>query len=218
MTGCEDAKAVLFDLYNTLIDIETDEGSMDTYRTTSAWLAYEGVEVDPKTLKAEYRRLCRDQIWSRGEMHPEVNVEEVFREICREFRLWDLDESQVAKRAARAFRAASLRRKRVFPQSRTLLEYLADRPLGIVSNGQRVFSEHELRHLGIRDYFDVIVFSSDYGYKKPDPRLFKCALREIGVDPGDALFIGDSYENDILGPRQIGMSSMFIHDAWGLTA
>lgn len=213
MTGCENVQAVLFDLYNTLIEVETDEESMETYRATSAWLAYEGVEIDPETLKAEYRRLCREHAWSCGETYPEVHVERVFREICRRFCLWDIDEKRVGRRAARTFRAASLRKKRLIQGSRSLLEYFADRPLGIVSNGQRVFSERELRHLGIRDYFDVVVFSSDYGYKKPDPRLFRHALHRLGVHPENTLFIGDSYRNDILGPRRIGMQAMFIREA-----
>ncbi|WP_235855572.1 HAD family hydrolase [Methanofollis fontis] len=51
----------------------------------------------------------------------------------------------------------------------------------------------------MRDYV-VVVFSSDLGYKKPEPRIFRHALSRLSVYPGSALFIGDSYRNDIGGP------------------
>lgn len=212
----DNVQAVFFDCYNTLIEIGTDEDDPLTWQMLSSWLSYQGVSIGAQDLMHEYRRTCREQAAQRGESYPEIDVEAVFVQICRDHRLWDLDARRVGRRAARAFRAASVRKKRVFPESLRLLEHLRGLPMGIVSNGQRVFSEHELRHLGLREYFDVLVFSSDLGFKKPDPRIFVYALEKLGVDPENALFIGDSYRNDILAPRAIGMHSMFIRDAWGL--
>lgn len=209
-------QAVFFDCYNTLIDISTDEENPMTWQVLSSYLSYQGVAIGAEDLRREYREHCHDQVLQRGGLYPEVDVERAFVEICRDHRLWDLDARRVGRRAARTFRAASVRKKRVFPESMRLLEYFKGLPMGIVSNGQRVFSEHELRHLGLSQYFDVLVFSSDLGFKKPDPRIFRYALGRLGVDPEDALFIGDSYRNDIIAPREIGMRSMFIRDAWGL--
>lgn len=214
MSALDGIEGVLFDCYNTLIDIRTDESAMDTWGTVSGWLAYQGVSIDPEALKYEYRRLCRKRIEKAGEEHPEIKIEKVFRDICYQYRIWKIDEKKLGRRAARTFRAASIRRKQVFPESLRLLDHLGDMPKGIVSNAQRVFSEQELRHLGLYHHFDTVVFSSDHGYKKPDERLFRKALEPMGLRPGEVLFIGDSYENDILAPRRIGMRSMFIHEAW----
>jgi len=212
----DNIQAVFFDCYNTLIEIGTDEDDPLTWQLLSSWLSYQGVAIGARDLMHEYRRTCREQAVRQGESYPEIDVEAIFVQICRDHRLWDLDARRVGRRAARTFRAASVRKKKVFPESLRLLEHLRGLPMGIVSNGQRVFSEHELRHLGLRGYFDVLVFSSDLGFKKPDPRIFVYALEKLGVDPENALFIGDSYRNDILAPRAIGMHSMFIRDAWGL--
>ena len=86
-------------------------------------------------------------------------------------------------------------------------------PLGIVSNGQRVFSELELKHLGLHDYFKFIIFSSDFGYKKPDARIFLAGAQYLGLRPKEILYIGDSYENDINPSRGLGMKAMHINDA-----
>lgn len=209
-------RAVLFDCYNTLIEIDTDENSSLTWQMLSSWLSYQGVGIGAADLMREYRRICCTQALGRGEAYPEIDVGQVFAEICRDHALWKIDAHRVGRRAARTFRAASVRKKRVFPESLRLLEYLKGLPMGVVSNGQRVFSERELRHLGLSKYFDVLVFSSDVGVKKPDPRIFRYALGKLSADPAHTLFIGDSYRNDILAPREIGMRSMFVKDAWNL--
>lgn len=218
MPALEGVKGVLFDCYDTLIEIKTDEDRIETYEAVCRWLHYQGVGIEPRTLREEYHR--RVQRWMRhtGEKYPEVRLEEIFRGICRDFRLWEIDDMSLGIQTARTFRAASIRRFRAIPKSVRLLEYLGDFPKGIVSNGQRVFSEIELKYLGLHGYFDEIVFSSDLGYKKPDPRIFRMALDGLNLDPADALFIGDSFENDILGAQKVGMSSLFIREAWNLPA
>ena len=52
----EGIKGIIFDCYNTLIDIKTDDASVDTYRQVSNWLIYQGVKIDPEELMAEYKK------------------------------------------------------------------------------------------------------------------------------------------------------------------
>jgi putative hydrolase of the HAD superfamily len=210
----EGLKGVLFDCYKTLIDIRTDETHRSTWDSLSRWLLYHGVRIDAKTLRDEYRNGTHRLILQAGERHPEIRVEEVFSDIIRRYRIWEQDEYVLGCHCARAFRSASLRRKRVFPESLRLLEHFHHLKRGLVSNGQRIFSEPELRHLDLHQHFDVIVYSSDLGYKKPDPRIFFRALDTLSLAPEDALFVGDSYENDLAGAEKIGMRACHIRDAW----
>lgn len=214
MSVLEGVKGILFDCYDTLIDIRNDEDDIQTYATVSSWLQYEGVRIDPDTLRDQYHRRIRRSMDRSKEKHPEVRLEEIFGEICADHRLWEIDELLVGMSAARAFRAASLRRFRAFPETLRLLDHLGYVAKGIVSNGQRVFSEIELKFLDLHRYFDVIVFSSDVRVKKPDPRIFRTALEAMALEPEDALFIGDSFEDDIHGARKVGMQAMFIREAW----
>lgn len=216
MSLLEGVKGILFDCYDTLIEIRHDEEDIRTYETLSRWLRYQGVSIDPEALRDEYRRRIRRVMSRSEEKYPEVRVEEIFRGICEDHRLWEIDDLVVGISAARAFRAASMRRFRSFPETVRLLDHLGYVAKGIVSNGQRVFSEVELKYLDLHHRFDVIVFSSDVGFKKPDPRIFRVALDAMSLEPEDALFIGDSFENDILGAKKAGMQAMFIREAWVL--
>jgi HAD superfamily hydrolase (TIGR01509 family) len=57
---------------------------------------------------------------------------------------------------------------------------------------------------------DLIVTSALVGYEKPDARTFRAALEPLGVDPADALHIGDQPNSDVVGALAIGMQAALI--------
>ncbi|WP_292392203.1 HAD family hydrolase [Methanoculleus sp. UBA303] len=134
--------------------------------------------------------------------------------ICAEHSAWEIDAGQLGVEAARAFRAASLRRLGVIRKSQSLLDLFGTRKLGVVSNGQRVFSEQELRVLNLYDRLNFVIFSSDFGYQKPDPRIYTAALGRMNLLPENVLFIGDNHENDVTIPRRLGMQALHVEEAW----
>jgi putative hydrolase of the HAD superfamily len=77
--------------------------------------------------------------------------------------------------------------------------------LGVVSNSDgRV--DAALAAAGLRDYFEVVIDSALVGVEKPDPRIFAAALERLDVPPGEALYVGDIYEVDVVGARAAGMA------------
>ncbi|MFO7966128.1 MAG: HAD family hydrolase [Archaeoglobaceae archaeon] len=216
--GLEEVKGIIFDCYQTLIDIETDEDDLYTNEVVSKWLRYQGVKIGPQELRKEYKNKAKKRMDASHEKYSEIKVEDVFAEICDEYSLWPIDEEKAAIDAARVFRSASIRRFDVFPQSVKLLEMSKDLSLCVVSNAQRVFSELELKYLSLYHYFDFVLFSSDYGFKKPDERLFLTALKRLKLEPGNILAIGDTEENDLIPPLELGMKTMHINEAWKLVA
>lgn len=207
-------KGMIFDCYGTLIDINTDESSSYTYDAVSKWLQYQGVKIDSLVLKEEYRNKAKYIVESSAESHPEIKVEEVFESICSENAIWEIDAQKLGIETSRVFRSASLRTIEAYPQSLMFIEKYRDLHKCIVSNGQRVFSELELQFLGLHQHFDFIIFSSDVGYKKPDTRMFEQALEIMGLEAHEVMSIGDTPENDIFPPQELGMQAMHIHDAW----
>ncbi len=78
--------------------------------------------------------------------------------------------------------------------------------LGLVSNypdGEAI--RESLRKVGLFDCFDSIVVSGDVGRAKPHPLPFQTALRELALDPKEALFVGDNWLADIQGAKRMGM-------------
>jgi HAD superfamily hydrolase (TIGR01549 family) len=66
----------------------------------------------------------------------------------------------------------------------------------------------QLRGNGIGERVDAIVFSAEVGKRKPAPELYLAALKTLGVEAGEALYVGDRYVEDYEGPRRVGMRAV----------
>ncbi len=216
LVDIESVKGIIFDCYNTLIEIRTEEDDIATYQPMSKWLMYKGVRITPEDLMKEYKSAIETEMKVRWEKYPEVRVEQVLGRICKEHELWDINEDAIGVEAACAFRAGSIRMIDVFHQSVRLLKELEDYPKVILSNGQRVFSELELKYFGLYDKFKSVIFSSDFGYKKPDPRIFLEASKRLEFEPENILCIGDNFDSDIVPAAKLGMKALHIEEAWKL--
>jgi HAD superfamily hydrolase (TIGR01509 family) len=104
------------------------------------------------------------------------------------------------------------------PGAAPALERLAARgvALGVVSNIMRTPGTVLRRILdgaGLLRLFDVLVFSDECGIRKPDPEIFRLALRQVGASPEEALHVGDDAVLDVEGARQAGMGVIQVaHD------
>lgn len=93
----------------------------------------------------------------------------------------------------------------LYPGVRDGLDYLAGAgyALGCVTNKAKQFTEPLLRDLGVRDYFGIVVSGDSLPRKKPDPLPLLHAAEHFGVDPSDALMVGDSV-SDVTAARAAG--------------
>ena len=62
-----------------------------------------------------------------------------------------------------------------------------------------------LSHYGLSQNLDVMVFSDEMGFAKPDPRIFARALDELGIEAGEGAFVGDNPHTDIAGAQACGL-------------
>jgi putative hydrolase of the HAD superfamily len=58
--------------------------------------------------------------------------------------------------------------------------------------------------------FDAVVFSCSCGYRKPDPRIYELALRQLGVETAEAIFVGDGTNDELAGAEAVGMRAVQI--------
>ena len=58
--------------------------------------------------------------------------------------------------------------------------------------------------------FDAEVFSSSVGLRKPDPRIYRLALDELGVEPAEAVFVGDGANDELAGAERVGMTAVML--------
>src|ERR1051326_3642757 len=81
--------------------------------------------------------------------------------------------------------------------------------MGVICNtgmaGGRVLRQ-VLAHHGLLEYFDVTVFSNEFGWQKPHPSIFEHTLKALGgVPAAEALHVGDVEGLDVEGPRRARM-------------
>ncbi|MEE9600370.1 MAG: HAD-IA family hydrolase [Thermoplasmata archaeon] len=81
--------------------------------------------------------------------------------------------------------------------------------LGVISNASHELPER-LEQLGVVHHFDAITYSWEVGAEKPDSQIFRVALDRLDVDPQQAVHVGDSYDADVLGARDVGITPMLI--------
>jgi putative hydrolase of the HAD superfamily len=80
--------------------------------------------------------------------------------------------------------------------------------LGIVSNTGRtpgVILRRVLERHGLLAYFSAISYSDEVGVRKPEALIFRLTLARAGVEPSEAVHIGDNPDADVAGARSIGM-------------
>jgi putative hydrolase of the HAD superfamily len=66
----------------------------------------------------------------------------------------------------------------------------------------------QVRHHGLAERVDAVVFSSEVGRRKPAPELYQAALDRLGVVAAEALYVGDRVREDYEGPRRLGMRAI----------
>jgi len=77
--------------------------------------------------------------------------------------------------------------------------------LHVLSNNSSILPL-QLELIDTTDYFDTISWSEEMGVEKPDPRIFELVLERIGTGPGEAVYVGDSFEADVLGAEAAGIT------------
>lgn len=101
-----------------------------------------------------------------------------------------------------------------YPETPGVLDTLRHRgmPVGICSNWDWDLSE-AVDEVGLSDRIDVVISSARAGARKPHPRIFEQSLAKLGADASEVVFVGDTWGPDVVGPRAIGMTPVYLRRA-----
>lgn len=84
--------------------------------------------------------------------------------------------------------------------------------LGIVTNCSEQLGRAAAARIGVP--FDVVVTAERAGHYKPDPAPYRLALAELGMAPGEVLFVAGS-GFDLVGTARVGLDTYW-HNRVGL--
>ena len=206
-------RAVLFDLFDTLLLLEKSEAYYPpSLKKLHEFLFRNGITVSFENFKRAYFEV-RDKFYSESresleEPHFNVRVSQTLRRLGYNF---DASDSVVVG-ATEAFADEFMHYVKLDVDALDVLQKLHGKyQLGLISN----FAIPEcgwklLDKFGLKRFFDVVVISGEVNRRKPSPEIFERALRILGAEASKTVFVGDMLDLDVLGPKKVGMKTVFI--------
>ena len=187
-------KCVLMDIDDTIFDF------MPGNRNAIA-LLMEELGLSSPTVFDEYQAInyaCWEAL-ERSEMDQATLHVERFRRFLAIKKRND-DPEKVARRFSQLLGQQVI----PLPHAIETVKVLCERvPVILLTNGITVIQKLRLDASPIKDWVAGVVISQEVGVAKPDPRIFEIALN--GIDPKDALMIGDGTGSDVLGANRAGV-------------
>jgi putative hydrolase of the HAD superfamily len=204
-------KAVFLDFYGTLVRFDPPAEGIQAMAC-----AAHGLQVDSHAILRAYpvadqfmaQENARSLVWQR----PEAERNAFFAEY--EHRLLAAAGHDVpSATAASIWKHVNETPKgmRLYEDALPAIQSLRDAGLitGIITNMDSNIGDI-LQVLGIRELIDLWVTSGEVHSGKPHHPIFNAALAKAGVPPAEALHVGDNYEGDVLGAREVGIHALFL--------
>jgi putative hydrolase of the HAD superfamily len=129
--------------------------------------------------------------------------------VSRQLQALNIDSPRLADSLARSFLASC---RRCFERNAALLARLARRyRLGVITNFYGN-ADRLLAEAGLAPYVGVIIDSAKAGVRKPDPQIFEAALGALALPAAQAVYVGDSYGQDIRPAKQVGLITVWLRN------
>jgi len=211
----ENKKDVLFDVYQTLIDIDINDDNKKRNQA-SAWenlaksLGEYGVKVKPDELIELNKKQQENFYIEKDKKIQHHNFCKILGEILRESFGVELPEEKVCSliyeyhKIARGY-------ARLYPDVAETLARLKEKYILLVTSyTQGCFTKSELIELGIDKYFSYFVYTSDIGFHKASPKFYEQCLEITGTKAESCVMVGDNYDVDILIPQKLGIKTIWV--------
>lgn len=197
-------EAVIFDFYGTLAQwADTTETSY------SGVFASFGYELDPSLLDGYFRQYD-------GVDHAEHSVSQEAYEAWTRRRLAEFSSACGVGEPDRdavvdALRALDQNQMVAYAEAADTLTALraSGLAIGVCSNWGWELDAY-LEQVGLLDLVDSTITSARAGSRKPHRGIYDASVRALAIDPVDVVFVGDSWEPDVRGPRRAGMTAVHV--------
>ena len=215
-------KAIMFDLYNTLITYSPSREDMHVKALESL-----GIRADKKKvalgLKAGdeyfYRENAGIPVKDRGD---EERKKIFFSYELEVFKVLNIEPEPERIKGVLGFLKNVEYRMALFDDVLPALDAIKAEgyKTAIVSNIDSDIRPM-CRDLGISTFIDLVLTSKETGLCKPDAAIFHQAAASLQVTPGECVYVGDQYQIDVLGAGNAGMTGVLLdrdgtYDAAGI--
>ena len=207
-------KGILFDMGSTLLEFENSTWEVLGQRSAEAGYKFLLEKNQKVPSKDEFCNVVKSSfIQARLEVEldlREYKYEEVILSIFNKLNL-STEDSLYSQFLEVYYKPVTVQ-VTLIEGAKEVLQFFKDKniPLGIVSNTvfPKRFHLNELERFGLLSYFDFEIFSSNFGFRKPHPKIFEMALQKLGLKPEEVVFIGDRLKEDVGGAKEMGMKGI----------
>ncbi len=207
-------KVILFDLGNTLIYFDADWQTVigEGIDRLTHTLIGAGYKLDQARFSSEFQKRMIDNFTRRSQEHTETPAESLLRSTLAAHGYPLVPPAHLGNALNAMFAVSQAHWQPEADAASTLhsLESLGCK-LGLISNAgyapdvQTLVDKAELRL-----YFKKIWISAEVGFRKPHPRMFELALDYFQINPKEAVMVGDSLGEDILGAINMGIATIWL--------
>ena len=208
-------KAVLFDLFDTLLLIRKNSGDFNEkcVRNVYVFLNKRGINVSYENFRRAYSE-ARRQIYEKisgklEEPHFSVRISLTLLKLGYNYE----PSSCLARGAAEAYMEEFSHYVYLDDDAIPVLCELRTNgyKTGVISNFAIPEGAHKLiASYRLKDLLDTVIISGEANRRKPSPEIFNLALKELGIKASEAIFVGDTPDIDIRGAKNAGMKTILI--------
>ena len=176
------------------------------------FLVENGVHVPFEDFKRVYfevrQKLYAETQDTLEEPHFNVRVSQTLQRLGYNFDVSD----PVVKGATKTFADEIIHYMHLDEEATEVLQKLHGKyKLGLISNfGIPECGWNLLEKFCLKEFFNVIVISGEINRRKPSPEIFEKALKTLGVEASKTVFVGDTPNLDVEGPKNVGMRTVLI--------
>ncbi len=201
-------RTIFFDLDNTLFDHTTSEQM--ALREVVAAFPHAFQRVTAEKVLSVYHEV-NSRLWQQlaaGEIDGETLKLRRFELLFERLGVNTIAPALAAQRYLDAYK----RQKYYLPGADEIIAYLApDYTLGVLSNGFSDLQERKLTRLKAASHLRYRVYSGDVGALKPSRLIFEAAQKQAACKPEELVYVGDSYESDIIGAKDAGWQAIWFN-------
>ncbi len=200
-----DIKHIFFDLDHTLWDFEANSKKTFSYifDKNSLDIEFENFIEVYQPINHRYWKLFREDKVTKTQLRY-GRLKEAFQAI--EFESND----ELIHLLSEEYITYLAQYNALFENAIPVLEYLYPKyKMHIITNGFEEVQYRKLKNSNLLPFFDKVITSEKVGVKKPNPKIFEYALNITGARTAESVMIGDNFEADILGAKNMGMEVIF---------
>jgi putative hydrolase of the HAD superfamily len=206
----QNIKAVGFDLFNTLISMETI-ALKDAMGKLTASLKEKGLDVAHESFVRDYREAVLQFLQqTKRDGKESHNRFWITAALAKQGLKVSPEDPQISAAVEKYF-SAFVQYTKLIPGTKKMLGILQKRyRIGLLSNfthppaARNIMSE-----LGLTPFFEVVLISGDLGYRKPHGSVFEELIDQLGVQRDEIAFVGDDPDADIAGAIRSGLKPIW---------